>query len=228
MCVDLQHGVGGPQNILPFLQGMSSFPEKVPVVRAAGNDAATVGHILDSGARAVIMPMINTRSDADEFIASCRYSPEGQRSLAPLRAELLHNRRNPQGPSYLVSANKEIVTMAMIETSDGLNSCEEIAATPGLDALFIGPFDLGVALGVSAPGVVLGEDESNRELREAIEHVKRTAHAAGLKAAIFCNDGASARGMAAAGFDFVSVGNDANHLRNAAAAELEGALKPHE
>jgi len=220
ICVDAQHGVGGPQNVLPFLQAMGSFPNRVPIVRAASNDSASVGHFLDAGARGIIMPMVNSREDAEFFVSSCRYPPDGKRSLGPLRAELLHNRDNKDGPCYLAAANANVVTMAMIETSQALESCEAIASTPGLDALFVGPFDLGVSLGVSEPGNVSGSSEGSRELREAVEHVKRTAHASGIRAAMFCPDGATARAMGEAGFDFVVPGPDYTHLRVGAEAQL--------
>ena len=178
----------------------------------ASNDAGTVGYALDAGARGVIMPMVNCQIDAEKFVNACRYPPVGERSLGPLRAEMVFKERKPE-EEY--RKTDEPVCMAMVETSRGIETCASIAAVQGLDALFVGPFDLGVAIGAPRPG-----DVEEPLLSEAITHVRRTAHAAGLKVGIYCPTGNAAAAMAAQGFDFVVPGNDAVQLRDSAVTAL--------
>ena len=102
---------------------------------------------LDAGALNVICPMINTPEQAAEFVSYLRYPPLGQRSFGPTRA-------NFAMPGYGVAMNDEVVALAMIETAEGFANIEAIAATPGLDGIYVGPADLtlGTQEGRLAPG----------------------------------------------------------------------------
>jgi 4-hydroxy-2-oxoheptanedioate aldolase len=87
------------------------------------------------------VPLVNTAEEAAMAVAACRYPPVGMRSNGPVRA--VHY----GGADYVAHANDEIVVMAMIETKEGLANLDAICATPGLDAVYIGPADLSFALG---------------------------------------------------------------------------------
>jgi 4-hydroxy-2-oxoheptanedioate aldolase len=90
---------------------------------------------LDAGAMGIICPMINSRAEAEEFVPYMRYPPHGQRSFGPTRAAVAM-------PGYGMQMNDEALAFAMIETQGGIDNLEEIAATPGLDGIYIGPADL--------------------------------------------------------------------------------------
>ena len=141
LCIDLQHGTMGMTDLLPMLQAISQT-ETLPIVRVPWNDAAPIMKALDLGAMGIIVPMINTAEDAAKAVAACRYMPTGMRSAGPVRALQQH------GSDYFTKADGEIIVFAMIETKDGLANLDAIAATPGLDALYIGPADLSYALGL--------------------------------------------------------------------------------
>ena len=145
LCVDMQHGTTDMNDVWPMLQAISQT-DTVPVVRVPWNDPPTIMKALDLGAYGIIVPLINTAEDAAKAVAACRYPPVGMRSSGPVRA--VHY----GGSDYLAKANDEIVIMAMIETKEGLANLDAICATPGLDAVYIGPSDLSFALGHGAPG----------------------------------------------------------------------------
>ena len=126
-----------------MLQAISQT-DTVPVVRVPWNDPATIMRALDLGAYGIIVPLVNTAEEAAKAVAACRYPPVGMRSSGPVRA--VHY----GGADYLAKANDEIVVMAMIETKEGLANLDAICATPGLDAVYIGPADLSFALGHAA------------------------------------------------------------------------------
>ena len=207
--VDLQHGMFDLGGAIGLLQGIA-LGEAVPMARTSKLDAAIIGKLLDAGAQAVICPTVDTAAEAAEFVAMCRYPPQGVRSYGPARAHL------GVGSDYVTSARP--MTWAMIESAPAMENLEEIAATEGLDALYVGPNDLALALGAAAgtvvpPPVVL----------EAMALIVATAHRHGLRAGSFCSNGEVARQMAALGFDLVTPGNEVSLLRSAAAEHISRA-----
>jgi len=169
--------------------------------------------VLDAGCYAVICPMINTREEAEAFVGACRYPPEGYRSYGPYRATLYG------GEDYTDHANETVVTMAMIETQGALDNLEEILSVQGLDAIFVGPSDLGQSLG-HGPGMDRGEPE----VVEAIERILAAGREHGLTTGIFTGSPEYASRMAQKGFQFVTISSDARLMASAAAGVI-AALK---
>jgi 4-hydroxy-2-oxoheptanedioate aldolase len=158
--------------------------------------------------------MVNTREQAEAFVGACRYPPAGYRSYGPFRAALYG------GEDYTDYADDTVVTMAMIETREALDNLDEILGVTGLDAVFVGPSDLGQSLGYG-PGV----DREESEVVEAIDRVLAAARDRGLPAGIFTGSTGSASRMVEKGFRFVNVSTDAQLMAGAAAgvvADLKG------
>ncbi len=208
LTIDMQHGPVDYKSLVSMLQAISTT-ETVPVVRVLWNDPGLIMRVLDAGCYAVICPMINTREEAEAFVGACRYPPEGYRSFGPFRATLYG------GQDYTDHANETVVTMAMIETQQALENLEQILAVEGLDAVFVGPPDLGQNLG-HGPGT----DRSERAVVEAIESVLTAAREHGLVAGIFTGSPEYASRMAAKGFQFVTVSSDVRLMASAAAGAI--------
>jgi 4-hydroxy-2-oxoheptanedioate aldolase len=204
LTIDLQHGPPDVGSVIPMLQAISTT-DVVPFARANWNDPGTIMKLLDAGCYGIICPMIEGREDAEAFVGACRYPPDGYRSYGPFRANLYG------GPDYAANANKTVVTMAMIETKEALEDLDGILAVPGLDAVFVGPSDLGQALG-HGPGT----DREEPEVVEAIDWVVGAAREKGLAAGIFTGSTEYAGRMIDAGFNFVNVSSDAGILASAA------------
>jgi 4-hydroxy-2-oxoheptanedioate aldolase len=190
-----------------------------PVVRVPLNDFAFVSRALDGGAEAIIAPMINTPTDARAFAAAAKYPPLGERSYGPFRAmalqgSALQGRTTPL--DYLREANTATLTLAMIETPTALANVDDIAATPGIDALFIGPYDLSTSLSAGQ-----AQDIMAPEVETAIDRIRDAAVKAGKIPGIFCRDAERAVAMTRRGFRFITVGNDVGFLRDSAAAALK-------
>jgi len=196
LCIDLQHGTAELNDVLPMLQAISQT-DTVPVVRVAWNDPATIMKALDLGAYGIIVPLVNTAAEAAMAVAACRYPPVGMRSMGPVRA--IHY----GGADYAAHASDEIVIMAMIETKEGLANLEAICATPGLDAVYIGPADLSFALGLEP----LGDNPDPLHLATC-DKILETAHRHGIKAVMHCASGAFAAGAVQRGFDMVMLTSD--------------------
>ena len=206
--VDLQHGHATLHD-LPHLLVAIETTSPVPFVRAAWNHPADLMRALDLGARGVICPMVGTRAEAETFVAACRYPPAGIRSYGPIHAAF------GRGHEQTTAAEDAILLFAMIETADGLAHVDEIAATPGLDGLFVGPADLSLGMGLDTFA-----DLTDPALLTALDTVVTAAGEHGLTPGIHAPSPASAASMASRGFGFVSCAVDEDLLRGAAEAAL--------
>ncbi|WP_286787190.1 HpcH/HpaI aldolase family protein [Leclercia sp. UBA1284] len=201
--VDLQHGMIDFASALAMLQALSATPA-VPLVRVADSTPAQIMRVLDAGAYGVIFPMISTPEQARHFVSACRYPPEGIRSFGPARG-LLYG-----GADYPQHANREILTLAMIETREGLANIDAILDTDGLDGVFIGPNDLSLTLTGAASA-----ESTHPEMLDAIERVVSRCRQKQKIAGIFCTSGAAAANRIAQGFQFVTPANDVMQLGRA-------------
>src|SRR5205085_6384777 len=143
-----------------------------PIVRIPVGEFASVSRALDFGAEGIIAPMINSAADARAYVSFAKFPPLGERSWGPHRATTLANM--PDQKVYLREANELTVTFAMIETQTALDNVEAIAATPGIDALFLGPSDLSIAL--SKGGTI---DPLGAEIDRAIDRITAAAQKSG-------------------------------------------------
>jgi len=209
LCVDMQHGTTDMSDVWPMLQAISQT-DTVPVVRVPWNEPATIMKALDLGAYGIIVPLINTAEDAAKAVAACRYPPVGMRSSGPVRA--VHY----GGADYLAKANDEIVVMAMIETKEGLDNLDAICATPGLDAVYIGPSDLSFALGMAPRG-----DNPDPVHVATCDRIREAAHKQGIKACMHCASAAFAAGAVKRGFDLVMLTSDLASMVAGARRQLD-------
>lgn len=201
--VDLQHGMIDFASALTMLQAISATPA-VPLVRVADSTPAQIMRVLDAGAYGVICPMVSTPEQARRFVSACRYPPEGIRSFGPARG-LLYG-----GADYPQHANREILTLAMIETREGLANIDAILDTDGLDGVFIGPNDLSLTLTGAASA-----ESAHPEMLNAIERVVSRCRQKQKIAGIFCTSGQAAASRIAQGFQFVTPANDVMQLGRA-------------
>ena len=182
LCIDMQHGTGELNNVLPMLQA----------------------------AYGIIVPLINNAEEAAAAVAACRYPPDGIRSSGPVRA--MHY----GGGNYFDYANDEIIVMAMIETKEGIENLDAICATPGLDAVYIGPADLSYALGLPPK-----PDNTEPIHLETCNNILESAHKHGIKAVMHCASADFAAGAVERGFDMVMLTSDLHSMIAGAKAQLD-------
>ena len=214
--LDIQHGLWDTASVIAGI-GALAHAGAAPVVRVPLNDFAFVSRALDFGAEAIIAPMINSPADARQFAAVAKFPSLGERSWGPQRAMTLQGKTATV--DYLREANEGTLTLAMIETPMALAQVESIAATPGIDALFIGPYDLSTALSGGK-----AQDVQAPEVERAIDQIGAAATKAGKIPGIYCRDAERALAMAKRGFRFITVGSDQGFLREGTAAQVK-ALK---
>jgi 4-hydroxy-2-oxoheptanedioate aldolase len=215
VCVDQQHGIIGYDAMVPMLQAIETGGA-APITRVLSGDPYGIMKSLDAGAWGVIVPLVNSAADAQSAVAACRYPPRGVRSFGPSRAAGVVGSGDPE------VLDAEALCFVMVETREALERVDEIAATPGLDGIYVGPSDLALSLGLT-PTLEVREDEH----AEAVERVREACARNGIAAGIQASSGEWARRHAEAGFDMVTVATDASLLGGAALSELASARGEH-
>ena len=210
LTVDMQHGVIDYAQMVTMLQAISTTAT-VPVVRVPWLEPGIIMKSLDAGAYAIICPMVNTVDDAARLVSYTHYAPRGARSFGPVRASLYG------GADYAQHANDTVVAFAMIETAQALDNLDAILAVEGLDAVYIGPSDLSLALGCKPVF-----DDVDPPVAQAIAHIVARAKAHGVRAGVHNGRVDVARARIALGFDFVTVGSDARLLAAGSQDFLQG------
>ncbi len=209
-CVDLQHGALDYSSMLPMLQAIAMH-DVAPFVRVSWCESWMIMQALDAGATGVIVPMIDTADDAAAAVSACRYPPHGTRSFGPTRVSIAAGTASPDDLG-------RIACVPMIETEQGYKNLDRIAATPGVDGLYVGPGDLALSMGLPPrPERPIPEHEA------AIRTIREACLDNGIVAGIHCTSGAEARRRREEGFVMISVGNDAALLKKSAGDALMAA-----
>ena len=208
LTVDMQHGVVDYQVAVTMLQGISTTPV-IPLARVPWNDPARLMKILDAGVYGVICPMVNTREQAEALVQACKYPPRGYRSWGPVRASIY------AGADYGDRANQDLIVMPMIETAEALKNLDDILTVPGVDAIYVGPSDLSLALGCK-PRL----DQTDAPVVEAQQQIVEACKRHGVIAGIHNATAAYALKMVAAGYQFVTLASDNRFLAAKAAEEV--------
>ncbi len=208
LTVDLQHGVVDYRDAVALFQAISTT-DTVPLARVPWNEPGIVMKLLDAGAYGLICPMINSGADARALVGACRYPPLGGRSIGPVRAALYG------GPDYRPRANETVLALAQIESREALESLDDILAVEGLDGVYVGPADLGLALGCEPR-----QDSDDPVLLEAVDRVLAAAKARGKIAGMHTDTPQYARRMVDKGFHMVTISSDDRLLAGAAARAL--------
>ena len=206
--VDMQHGGMDYQTAVEMIRAIDLTPA-VPIVRVPWNEPGIIGRVLDAGAMGVVIPMIQTPDDARRAVEACLYPPAGRRSFGPIRVGLR------DGPRYVATANERVAVIPMIETREALASVEQIAATPGVDAVFVGPFDLSIALGLPP-----GDNDGKAPFDAAILKIAEAARDARVATAVLSNARVAPLRIDQ-GFQMISVATDITALSSAARADLD-------
>ena len=141
---DTQHAAVDTKQLHPSIQAMIG-KKAAPIIRVSSNRADLICFALDAGARGIIVPMVNTKAEAEAMVRACKYSPLGDRSNSGVRGEWGDFK---DYRSYLNMVNEELVIIPMIETQQAIDNIDEILSVPGIDVLLVGPSDLSIELNV--------------------------------------------------------------------------------
>lgn len=211
--IDTQHGVVDYADMVPMMQALT-IASVTPFVRVPWNDPGAIMKALDAGALGIICPMINTAEDAERLVGACRYPPDGYRSFGPIRAKVAY------GGDYHEHANESIVVMPQVETIQAMENLDEILSVPGIDAVYVGPSDLSMALGL-APRAGQSDDRAVAARDRILEVCRRH----GVPAGIHQQDATGTLAQIERGFRFVTIASDNRFLNAKATAEVDAVRK---
>jgi 4-hydroxy-2-oxoheptanedioate aldolase len=212
--VDLQHGVQDYLSMVQCFQAMQGHPI-TPLVRVPWNEPGIIGKCLDGGAMGIICPMVNNAVEAKALADACLYPPMGKRSNGPIRAAMYG-----EASSYQATANDEILVIPMIETQAGIDNIDEILSVPGISGIYIGPSDMGLALGMIP---ILDREEP--VIMEIYDRLLDSCKRHGKFAGLHNGTAAYAAKMIQKGFRFTTIANDSGLMARAAREAVQATRK---
>ena len=209
--IDTEHGAYSPETVSDMIAAARGSGIPV-IVRIPEIRRETILKPLDSGAIGLLVPQIHTADQAREIIVYAKYPPEGDRGVGLRRAHSFY--RKVEAGEYLRQANENTFIAVQAENLDAIENLEEIASVPGIDAIFVGPLDLSVGLGI--PGQV----SHPREV-EAIDHILEVCKQLDIVAGIMMFDITALKSWIKKGMRFVVYGSDISLLADATVKAVE-------
>jgi 2-dehydro-3-deoxyglucarate aldolase len=214
--VDTEHSAVDVSQVLQMLIAVEGRGA-IPLVRLAGVDAVQAKAVLDSGAAGIIIPMVNTKADAEAAVSMTKFPPMGKRGVGLARAQGY----GMNFDDYIKRNNEDSLVIVQIEHIDAVNNIDEILSVPGIDGTFIGPYDLSLSLGVAG-------QLSHPLVQAAKEKVLKASLNKGLAAGLHIVQPATAaeeyKAAVKAGYTFIAVGADNLFIRDGA-KNLYSAIK---
>ena len=221
LVIDGEHAPNDLRSIQAQLQTLGAYPVSHPVARVPVGDTALIKQYLDLGAQNILVPMVDTPEQAALLVKATRYPQDngqgGIRGMAGARAS-----RWGHYPDYFKRANEEVCLIVQAESREALAHLDAIAATPGVDGVFIGPADVSASLGHVGTA-------AHPEVQEAIENAIARILKAGKAPGILTPDERLAQHYLSLGAVFVAVGLDTQILMrqtSALAARFKAELNP--
>ena len=207
--IDAEHGPFGIETLQVMLQAMSGT-KTVPIIRVPWNEPGLIKLALDIGAYGIVVPLVSSKQDAENFVRAMKYPPTGIRGVMPRRA----SRYLLDIKEYFATADKELLVMVQIETKEGVDNISEILSVDGVDAYSLGPTDLSAAYGH------IGE-MTHPKVEEAISKVLEVGKKAHKIGSVYCRNVDLVQKRIEQGFQLIVVGSDWGQLMGSAQESLK-------
>ncbi|MGB5746978.1 MAG: aldolase/citrate lyase family protein [Desulfobacterales bacterium] len=206
--IDTEHSPFNAQGAQTILQAAGQ--SCACVVRVPANDEVWIKKALDIGADGIIAPQVNSAADAEAIVRMCKYPPGGTRGVGIGRAHKYGLGFN----EYMERANSEIAVILQAETTEALKNISEIVKVPGIDAIFIGPYDLSASLGK------MGQ-LTDPEVKQAMETIAKACKNAGVRLGIFAATAETVAPFIQQNFTLLAIGTDGLHMAQSAGEILK-------
>src|SRR5579883_1215173 len=201
--IDLEHSPVGPEALAAHLIAARAAGTAA-LVRVAGSDENLIKSALDIGAQGIIVPQVRSAAEVHRAVSACRYPPAGRRGYGPRRMSQ-YGRHG--GPAYVRDADAALFVSVQIETAEAVAELAAILATPGLDGIILGPYDLSFSMG--KPGEL-----ADPEIRATLERIVRDARAAGryVGTGMGSDDEPLCEWAFSIGVQWVQIGGDCGYM----------------
>jgi 4-hydroxy-2-oxoheptanedioate aldolase len=214
LVVDAEHNPVDIRTLALMFGAMAASPT-APMVRIPWNTPEHFKRVLDAGAWGIVVPMVNSKEEAERAVEATRYHPVGNRSVGGGRHALSFG---TTAVDYYAAANDEVLLVLQIEHIQGVEHVDEILSVPGVDACFIGPNDLAASMGLGL-GVPLESEEPS--LAQAIHHVRDAALRHGVAPGVHCSHAAGVNQRIGEGFRFCAMASELRYMLGGLRADLE-------
>ena len=211
LMLDNEHGPGDQLVVAEQLRAIQ-VTETTGIVRVPWNDHVMIKKLLDVGVEAVMIPMIQNVEEAKAAVAACKYPPQGIRGIAHTDARA--SDYGLRAMDYLHTANENVFVIGQIESVQGVENAEAIAAVEGLDMILIGPFDLSASLGYPA-------EFDRQEHKDMMNHTIDAVKKAGKYLGTTPYGGRSIGELYERGFDLIVGKPDVSMLRDSALEQVK-------
>ncbi|BEI81789.1 hypothetical protein CcaverHIS002_0209490 [Cutaneotrichosporon cavernicola] len=212
MLIDAEHGQITDKDYFDLCNHITA--EQIsPIIRIPSDESWMIKRALDSGAHGIMTPMCHDAATAKRIVDTSKFAPVGTRGCG---SPFTHQVFGVKEGEYETTCDDNLLVIIQIESADGVKNVAEIAAVPGVDVLFCGPFDLAKSMDVPFGG---------KEHEAAIAKIVEETHKAGKKAAIFCTSGAQAKQRLQEGYDVVSICEDTASIVTEVSRQLEALKK---
>jgi 4-hydroxy-2-oxoheptanedioate aldolase len=212
LTVDLEHSMVGLETAT-WMFGSIADAGCVALARVPANRHDHIKRVLDNGAHGIVVPMVNSRAEAEAAVAATRYPPLGNRSVGGSLPPLNFG---TTAPDYFAHANEELLVVLQCEHITAVESADAIFSVPGIDAIFVGPNDLAASM--RGPD---GKPPSGEATAEAMRHVLATCKKHGVAPGVHCMSAEEARGRIDEGWQFLAIGSELRMMLDGASAVLK-------
>lgn len=206
VCIDLQHGGIDAQMSIAMTQAVA-YGGGHAIARVPWNEPGVIGKLLDAGADGLIVPMVNSADEARAVVRAMRYPPHGMRSYGPYMPAMRFD-------DYHAIANDRVAVIPMIETAEAISQIDEILSVPGIDAIYVGPSDLSISLGLKPIN-----NDGEAAFDDALAVIVAACQRHGIVPGIHSTPALVQRRLEQ-GFRMITVNSDALAIRNGLKADL--------
>lgn len=213
LTVDCEHTAHHPESMAAMVATIADSQTCAPLVRIPTNTVEWFKWALDAGAWGVVVPMVNTREEAEQAVSWCKYPPVGTRSIGGAFAHYAFG--TTRRAEYAAAANNELMVIIQIESPTAIENLDEILSVPGIDVAFVGPNDLHALLGLTP-----SSEGAEPEFVAAMEKLAAAGKRHNVPLGIYCSNGAAALQRTREGFQMVTVTSDVASMGSAAAQNL--------
>lgn len=212
LTVDIEHSLVGIETATHMFASIAEAG-CVALARVPGNRHDHIKRVLDNGAQGVVVPMVNSRREAEEAVAACLYPPRGNRSVGGSVHALNFD---TEGPDYFAHADEEILIVLQCEHIQSVENADAIFSVPGIDAIFVGPNDLAASMRSKD-----GKAPSGQATKDAMDHILKTCKKHGVAAGVHCYSADEVLVRAEEGWQFMAISSELKFMLNGAAAEVK-------
>jgi 4-hydroxy-2-oxoheptanedioate aldolase len=212
LTIDMEHSLVGWETATHMFAAIAE-PGCVALNRVPANRHDHIKRALDNGAQGVVVPMVNSRQEAIEAVAACKYPPVGNRSVGG-SVHALNYDANPN--DYYARANDEILVVLQCEHIQSVENADSIFSVPGIDAIFVGPNDLAASMRTKD-----GKGPSGEATTQAMKHILETCKKHGVAPGLHCGSAAEARARIDEGWQFIAIASELRMMLNEAGSVIQ-------